>query len=64
MYPNRPMKLVAYSTQRPKVSTTSAGVDLSITGQVESYVQLENGSFVYTFTMGLVRDNYKYTNYH
>ncbi|KAJ7390728.1 hypothetical protein OS493_022809 [Desmophyllum pertusum] len=53
MYPNRPMKLVAYSTQRPKVSTTSAGVDLSITGQVESYVQLENGSFVYTFTMGL-----------
>lgn len=48
------MKLETYSTQRPTLSTTQAGVDLSITGQVESYVQLENGSFVYTFTMGLV----------
>ncbi|KAL9983277.1 hypothetical protein ACROYT_G005423 [Oculina patagonica] len=53
MYPNRPMKLEASSTKRPTVSTTPAGVALSITGQVESYVQLENGSFVYTFTMGL-----------
>lgn len=53
MYPNCSMKLVAYSTQRPTLSTTSAGVNLLIIGQMESFVRLENGSFVYTFTMGL-----------
>lgn len=53
MYPNRPMKLVAHSTLRPTVTTSSSGIALTMTGQVETYAQLENGSFVYTFTMGL-----------
>jgi len=53
LYPNRPMKLVAVSTERPQILTSSAGVKLSISGQVECDVQLENGSFVYTFTMGV-----------
>lgn len=53
MYPNCPMKLVVHSTLRPTISTTSAGIALSMTGEVETYAQLKNGSFVYTFTMGL-----------
>lgn len=57
MYPNRPMKLVAHSTLRPTVTTSSSGIALTMTGQVETYAQLENGSFVYTFTMGLVRES-------
>ena len=56
MYPNRPMKLEASSTERPTISTSTAGVSLKINGQVEVYVQLANGSFVYTFTMGAVRE--------
>jgi len=50
-----PMKLEAYSTQRPQISTTSAGLSLLIEGQVQCYVQLKNGSYVYTLTMGTVR---------
>jgi len=46
------MKLEAYSTQRPQISTTSAGLSLLIEGQVQCYVQLKNGSYVYTLTMG------------
>lgn len=53
LYPNRPMKLEAYSTTRPQISTTSAGVSLLIIGQVQCFVLLENGSYVYTFTMGM-----------
>ncbi|XP_074613864.1 bactericidal permeability-increasing protein-like [Acropora palmata] len=52
LYPNMPMKLEAYSTQRPQISTTSAGLSLLIEGQVQCYVQLKNGSYVYTLTMG------------
>lgn len=52
VYPNRPMNLKVYSTQRPTVSSSSAGVGLKINGNVDVYVQLENGSSVYTFTMG------------
>ena len=51
------MKLVAHSTLRPTVTTSSSGIALTMTGQVETYAQLENGSFVYTFTMGLVRES-------
>ena len=54
------MKLVAVSTERPQILTSSAGVKLSISGQVECDVQLENGSFVYTFTMGVVRKSNNY----
>lgn len=50
------MNLKVYSTQRPTVSSSSAGVGLKINGNVDVYVQLENGSFVYTFTMGAVRE--------
>lgn len=52
LYPNMPMKLEAYSTQRPQISTTSAGLSLLIEGQVQCYVELKNGSYVYTLTMG------------
>lgn len=50
------MNLKVYSTQRPTVSSSSAGVGLKINGNVDVYVQLENGSSVYTFTMGAVRE--------
>lgn len=53
LYPNCPMNFVASSTQRPQISTSSAGVKLSLNGQAQCYVQLENGSLIYTFTVGV-----------
>jgi len=49
------MKLVGCSTERPQISTSSAGVRLSMQGQQKYYVLLENGAYVYTFTLGVVR---------
>lgn len=43
-----------YPTEIPTVSSLAAGVDLSIIGNIELYVDLANGSSVYALTLGLV----------
>ncbi|XP_031567087.1 bactericidal permeability-increasing protein-like [Actinia tenebrosa] len=52
-YPDRPMKLKVYPTEIPTVSSLAAGIDLSIIGNIEMYVDLANGSSVYALTLGL-----------
>ncbi|KAK3708455.1 hypothetical protein QZH41_009762 [Actinostola sp. cb2023] len=52
-YPDRPMQLKVYPTKVPTLNSKQTGVALSIIGNIEVYVVLENGTAVFAFTLSL-----------
>ncbi|EDO28596.1 predicted protein, partial [Nematostella vectensis] len=54
-YPDRPVRLKVYPTQSPAISSDVGGVNVSLVGHVEFYVDLQNGSSVFAFSLGLRR---------
>ncbi|EDO37094.1 predicted protein [Nematostella vectensis] len=52
-YPDRPVRLKVYPTQSPAISSDVGGVNVSLVGHVEFYVDLQNGSSVFAFSLGL-----------